>query len=118
MRGAWVYIMTNRPNGILHFGVTSHLAGRVWEHSVSVADGITTKYDLKWLVWVEPHTVSGRHFSESAIGRNGRGPGRSELILEDRGSLNKLTPAPEIVITRLVPMIHAVAGGSRVDGRI
>ena len=25
MEGAWVYIMTNRPNGTLHTGVTSNL---------------------------------------------------------------------------------------------
>ena len=29
---AWVYIMADRPNGILYVGVATNLARRVWEH--------------------------------------------------------------------------------------
>jgi putative endonuclease len=31
MKGGWVYIMTNKPNGTLYVGVTS-LSRRTWEH--------------------------------------------------------------------------------------
>ena len=55
MRGGWVYILTNRPNGVLYVGVTSNLARRIWEHSEGVADGFTGKYRLKRLVWAEHH---------------------------------------------------------------
>jgi putative endonuclease len=53
MDGAWVYIMTNRPNGTLYTGVTSDLARRAWEHREGVADGFTKRYRLKKLVYVE-----------------------------------------------------------------
>jgi putative endonuclease len=56
MEGAWVYIMTNRPNGILYTGVTSDLAKRVWEHREGFADGFTKRYDLKRLVFADQHT--------------------------------------------------------------
>jgi putative endonuclease len=55
MRGGWVYIMTNRPNGTLYLGVTSNLARRVWEHREGVIEGFTKRYGLKQLVWYEPH---------------------------------------------------------------
>jgi putative endonuclease len=55
MRGGWVYIMTNRPNGTLYLGVTSDLARRVWEHREGVIEGFTKRYGLKGLVWYEPH---------------------------------------------------------------
>jgi putative endonuclease len=52
---AWVYIVTNRPNGTLYTGVTNDLARRVWEHREGVADGFTKRYGLKRLVFVERH---------------------------------------------------------------
>lgn len=53
MRGGWVYIMTNRPNGTLYLGVTSNLARRAWEHREGRIDGFTKQYGLKRLVWYE-----------------------------------------------------------------
>jgi putative endonuclease len=55
MEGAWVYIVTNRPNGTLYVGVTSNLARRVWEHREGLADGFTKRYGLKRLVFAERH---------------------------------------------------------------
>jgi putative endonuclease len=53
--GAWVYIMTNRPNGILYVGCTTNLPRRAWEHRESVAAGFTKRYGLKRLVYFEHH---------------------------------------------------------------
>ncbi|MBX3517069.1 MAG: GIY-YIG nuclease family protein [Rhodospirillales bacterium] len=55
MRGGWVYIMTNRPNGTLYLGVTSDLARRAWEHRAGVVDGFSKRYGLERLVWYESH---------------------------------------------------------------
>ncbi len=32
MRGGWIYIVTNRPNGTLYIGVTSNLPRRIYEN--------------------------------------------------------------------------------------
>lgn len=53
MAGGYVYIMTNRPNGVLYVGVTSDLVKRVYEHRIGVVDGFTKRYGLKRLVYFE-----------------------------------------------------------------
>jgi putative endonuclease len=53
MRGGWVYIMTNRPNGTLYVAVTSDLSRRTYEHREGVIDGFTRRYGLKRLVYSE-----------------------------------------------------------------
>jgi putative endonuclease len=55
MAGGWVYIMTNRPNGVLYVGVTSDLVRRVWEHREGAIDGFTKRHGLKRLVYFERH---------------------------------------------------------------
>ena len=55
MKGGWVYIMSNRPNGPLYVGTTTDLARRVWEHRNNFADGFTKKYGLHRLVYAERH---------------------------------------------------------------
>ena len=60
----FVYIMASRRNGTLYIGVTSNLAQRVWYHKQGVVEGFTRKYDVKMLVYFEPHETA-----ESAITR-------------------------------------------------
>jgi putative endonuclease len=55
MYGGGVYIVTNRRDGTLYTGVTSHLARRAWEHRDGIVPGFTKKYRLKRLVWAERH---------------------------------------------------------------
>jgi putative endonuclease len=53
MAGGYVYILTNRPNGILHAGVTNDLVRRVFEHQSGFVEGFTKRYGLKRLVYFE-----------------------------------------------------------------
>ena len=55
MRGGWIYILTNRPNGTLYIGVTSNLIQRVWQHREGVVPGFTKRYSLKRLVYFEAY---------------------------------------------------------------
>ena len=52
---AWVYMMSNRPNGTLYVGVTTGLVRRVWEHREGVVEGFTRQYGLTRLVYFEGH---------------------------------------------------------------
>ena len=53
MRGGWVYIMTNRPNGTLYTGVTSDIGRRAYEHREGLVPGFAKKYGVKRLVYFE-----------------------------------------------------------------
>jgi predicted GIY-YIG superfamily endonuclease len=39
MDPGWVYIVTNKPQGVLYIGVTSDLEGRIWEHRNGIHHG-------------------------------------------------------------------------------
>ncbi|WEX07303.1 GIY-YIG nuclease family protein [Chelativorans sp. AA-79] len=51
----FVYMMSDKPRGVIYIGVTSDLHGRVWEHRNDIHQGLTAKYKAKNLVWLERH---------------------------------------------------------------
>ena len=51
----WVYILASRPRGTLYVGVTNDLLRRVTEHRDGLVEGFTRDYDIKMLVYFEPH---------------------------------------------------------------
>ncbi|MFO1033749.1 MAG: GIY-YIG nuclease family protein [Hyphomicrobiales bacterium] len=50
-----VYILANRPKGVVYVGVTSALWNRVATHKDGGVKGFTAKYNVKMLVWYEHH---------------------------------------------------------------
>ena len=55
MRGGWVYMVTNRPFGVIYIGVTNDLARRAWEHRYRLHPGFTQRYHLVRLIFAERH---------------------------------------------------------------
>ncbi|MBV8917662.1 GIY-YIG nuclease family protein [Bradyrhizobium sp.] len=53
MARGYIYILTNRPNGILYVGATNDLVRRVFEHRSGSVEGFTKRYGLKRLVYFE-----------------------------------------------------------------
>ena len=62
MKHPCVYMLASQRNGTVYVGVTSDLAGRIWQHKNDIADGFTKKYRVHRLVWYEMHDTM-----ESAI---------------------------------------------------
>lgn len=60
----YVYVMTNRPYGVLYIGMANDLVRRVWEHKTHAVKGFTDLYNLDKLVWFEQTPAV-----ESAIAR-------------------------------------------------
>jgi len=79
-----VYIMASARNGTLYVGVTSNLVQRVWQHREGIADGFTSRYGCKLLVWFELHATM-----EYAITREKRikgGSRKRKLALIEAGN--------------------------------
>ena len=49
----FVYILTNRPRGVLYIGVTNDLIRRVAEHRLKIAQSFTKRHDVTRLVYFE-----------------------------------------------------------------
>jgi len=58
MKQMSVYMMTNRPQGVLYIGVTGNLPRRVWQHRTHALPGFTDRYNLERLVWFETHEAA------------------------------------------------------------
>ena len=53
MRQYYVYILTNKKQGVLYTGVTNNLERRMYEHKNKLIPGFASKYNLKKLVYFE-----------------------------------------------------------------
>ena len=53
--GGWVYILTNKPHGVLYIGVTADLAARMMQHRAGKGSAFCRRYGLSRLVLVEPY---------------------------------------------------------------
>jgi len=51
----FVYILANRPKGVLYVGVTGDLPQRIWQHRTKAVPGFTSKYGVTRLVYCEEH---------------------------------------------------------------
>lgn len=50
-----VYILTNRPRGVLYTGFSGRMPYRVGQHREGLIPGFTRIYRTKMLVWFETH---------------------------------------------------------------
>jgi len=55
VKGGWVYIMTNRRDGVLYIGVTANLAARTYQHRAGQGSRFCKRYNLTRLVLAEPY---------------------------------------------------------------
>ncbi len=52
----YVYIMTNKPNGVLYIGVTNNIDERIKEHKLKVyPKSFTARYNCDKLVYFEEY---------------------------------------------------------------
>jgi putative endonuclease len=54
-RNYYVYILTNRPRGVLYVGVTNNVSRRISEHRAKIVPGFTSRHGVILLVHVEEY---------------------------------------------------------------
>jgi len=82
MSGGWVYIVTDRPNGVLYTGVTSDITRRAYEHREGLIPGFTRQYGLKRLVWVERHEDIGAAIQREKNIKHWSRAWKAQMIIE------------------------------------
>ena len=88
----YVYILASRIGGTLYIGVTSNLAGRIFQHKSGAVDGFTKKYKVDRLVYYEVHdSIEGAILRERQMKRWNR-KWKIELIEKDNPDWIDLYP--------------------------
>ncbi|WGH75745.1 GIY-YIG nuclease family protein [Tenacibaculum tangerinum] len=53
----YVYIITNKKDGVLYIGVTNNLERRIFEHKNKIVKGFSSKYNLDKLIYFEKYQL-------------------------------------------------------------
>ena len=92
-KSAYIYILTSAPHGTLYIGVTSNLAGRVWQHKSDVVDGFTKNYDVHRLVHYEVFDEITQAIAREKQLKNWKRDWKVELIEEKNPDWVDLYPS-------------------------
>jgi len=87
-----VYILTNRPRGVLYIGVTSDLATRLWQHRHGHFRGFTWRYNLHRLVYLEPHDDAEVAFKRERCMKEWKRQWKIDLIEQANPDWQELMP--------------------------
>ena len=91
-RSPCVYILANAPRGTIYIGVTSDLAGRLYQHRHGVTDGFASRYKVYRLVYFEmAETMDAAIGSEKQLKRWHR-DWKLNLIERQNPEWNDLAP--------------------------
>ncbi|ARN78586.1 excinuclease ABC subunit C [Nonlabens spongiae] len=78
-----VYIMTNKPNGVIYIGVTGGLEDRVARHKLGIGSRFTSKYNCNKLVYFEDFQYINDAINREKQLKNWRRSWKIDLIEKD-----------------------------------
>lgn len=93
-RGGWVYVLTNKPRGVLYVGVTADIIRRVWQHRNGLGSTFARKYGLDRLVRVEHYPTIEEAIAREKQLKNWHRQWKIELIESDNPGWEHFEPDP------------------------
>ena len=90
MKKGYVYILTNKPRGILYIGVTTSLDKRLDQYYNSLQNSFVKKYKLKRLVHIEEYPLILEAISREKQLKNWHRQWKINLIEENNPDWNNL----------------------------
>ena len=87
----YVYILTNKPNGVLYIGFTNDLERRILEHKRKQVYGFSSKYNLNKLVYREEFENSYDAFKRERQMKKWKRKWKIELIEKQNPQWNDLS---------------------------
>ncbi|XBQ15257.1 MAG: GIY-YIG nuclease family protein [Oceanicaulis sp.] len=99
---AYIYILTNKPYGVLYLGMSNeNLCRRIYDHRNGITRGFTWKYNCHRLVWYEPMPDVGQAAEQEHRMKRWRRAWKIALIEKtnpDWRDLYEKTCGPEVFI--------------------
>jgi putative endonuclease len=92
MRGGWVYIMTNKPGGVVYIGVAADLVSRVAQHREGTGSKFCRRYNLARLVHAEPYPTIEEAIAREKAMKEWHRPWKVRLIEEHNPAWDDLWP--------------------------
>ena len=88
----YLYIITNKKNGVLYIGVTNNLERRMLEHKNKLIKGFSSRYNLDKLVYLEVYQYVEDAIKREKNMKKWKREWKVNLIVEDNpdwGDLSK-----------------------------
>jgi len=82
MKGGWVYIMTNKPGGVVYVGVAADIVTRVAQHRQGAGSKFCGRYNLTRLVLAEFYPTIDEAIAREKALKEWHRPWKDRLIAE------------------------------------
>jgi putative endonuclease len=87
----YLYIITNKKEGVLYIGVTNNLERRMFEHKEKLIEGFSKKYNLDKLIYFETYQYINDAIRREKQMKKWKRQWKINLITEDNPDWNDLS---------------------------
>ena len=87
----YLYIITNKKDGVLYIGVTNNLERRIFEHKNKLIKGFSSRYNLNKLIYFETFQSINEAIIREKNMKKWKREWKTKLIIEKTPNWNDLS---------------------------